>query len=285
MSSTTVHFVGVTKPMDLGSRGPLPEFDRPPVVETAIGVVMLPVEGWKLTHFTRFGRHVEARYPTTEPQDRIITTAIEEFGAPPRPSALVLEAGASSLWWYVDDEHGRLIQLQRDRFVHNWRKNRPDSGYPRYEQTREQFRATWLDFIAFLDQEGLPGPTVLQVEIDYVNHIVRGSGWDTAAEIAQVTPLLNASGRAFLSAPEAMLLNARYLMPNSGGRLHVTLQPAIRNSDKVELLQLTLSARGRPLGSDLDSIMTWCDLGHEWIVRGFVDVTTERMHKLWGRTK
>jgi len=29
--------------------------------------------------------------------------------------------------------------------------------------------------------------------------------------------------------------------------------------------------------------MEWFDLGHEWIVKGFTDFTTEHMHEIWGR--
>jgi len=263
---------------------PLPEFDRPPLVETAIGVVFVPAEGWRLPHFTRFGRHVEDAYSAAEPQERVIATPLEEFGTLPAPTTLVFES-AAALWWYTDDQHGRLIQLQRDRFVHNWRKTTANDRYPKYEQIREQFRTAWLSYLGFLAKENLPVPTVLQIEIDYVNHIERGNGWQSASDIAKLTPLIAAPRADFLPLPEATLLNVRYLIPENRGRLHVTLQPAIRNSDKVELLQLTIGAHGRPSGSDVDSIMNWCDLGHEWIVRGFVDVTTPRMHELWGRIR
>jgi uncharacterized protein (TIGR04255 family) len=266
------------------SNAPLPDFSNPPVIETAIGVVFLPIDGWKLSHFNRFGRQIESRYPSAEPQERFITTPLEEFGAPAKPTELVFESGAA-LWWYVDEKNGRLIQLQRDRFVQNWRKIHPEDTYPHYERTREEFKTAWSEYLAFLTQERLPHPTVLQVEIDYVNHIERGQGWTTPADIPKVTPLLAAQRPQFLPSPEAILLNARYLMPAKRGRLHVSLQPAIRNADKVELLQMTISAHGRPSGSELDSIVSWCDLGHEWIVRGFADVTTVEMHERWGRIR
>ena len=32
------------------------------------------------------------------------------------------------------------------------------------------------------------------------------------------------------------------------------------------------------------SFPNWFDTAHEWIVRGFTDLTTDEAHKLWGRT-
>lgn len=44
---------------------------------------------------------------------------------------------------------------------------------------------------------------------------------------------------------------------------------------------LTLTARGKANeGCDL---MEFVDMAHEWIVRGFADVTTKDMQKEWGR--
>lgn len=279
-----LHSEGVTSTQTQAADSQLPEFEQPPVVETAISVVFLPINGWKLSHFTRFARHVEDDYPDIEPQQRIIATPVEQFGPNTSPQTLMLEPGAG-LWWYVNDEKGRLLQLQRDRFVHNWRKRSATDAYPRYIHTREEFRASWLAFLSFLKQEELTEPTVVQLEIDYINHIEKGAGWDQLSDIVKVTPLLAPPPRGFLPPPEAIQLNGRYLIPSNRGRLHLGLLPAIRNVDKVELLQLTLSARGRPAGSDVESIMAWCDLGHEWIVRGFVDVTTPDMHRIWRRTQ
>lgn len=263
---------------------PLPDFEQPPVIETAIGVVFLPIEGWTLSQFARFGRYVEEDYPDADPQERIIATPIEQFGVAPQPTVLNLQT-APGLWWFVNQARGRLIQLQRDRFVHNWRRTNPEEPYPHYVQTREEFRSAWLNYLSFLEKEGLSAPTVLQVEIDYVNHIERGPGWQEPSDLSRVTPLIGRLPQGFLPNPEGIQLGVRYLMPANRGRLHISLLPAIRNSDKVELLQLTVSAHGRPAGSDIDSVMDWCDLGHEWIVRGFADFTTTEAHSIWRRIR
>jgi hypothetical protein len=42
-----------------------------------------------------------------------------------------------------------------------------------------------------------------------------------------------------------------------------------------------LTARGEPLTGDLDGVLDFIDLGHEWIVRAFESVTSDVMHDLW----
>jgi hypothetical protein len=74
-------------------------------------------------------------------------------------------------------------------------------------------------------------------------------------------------------------------MPNNQGRLPIKLQSAIRHADAKEILQLTLTARGRPASSSLDHVRRWFDLGREWVVQGFADFTTAKMHQLWRRKK
>jgi hypothetical protein len=88
--------------------------------------------------------------------------------------------------------------------------------------------------------------------------------------------------RTFLPAPETVSVSARYLMPERRGRLHVTSQPAIRRVDSHQVMQLTLTARGKPESSRVPDIVAWFDQGHEWIVNGFVDLTTPTMHEIWG---
>jgi hypothetical protein len=61
------------------------------------------------------------------------------------------------------------------------------------------------------------------------------------------------------------------------------MQPAIRRTDAKEILQLNLTARGKPESSTLQHLLDWLDLGHEWIVNGFTDFTTKAMHDHWGK--
>jgi len=53
----------------------------------------------------------------------------------------------------------------------------------------------------------------------------------------------------------------------------------------VPIWILTMTARLLHHGEeDTLSVLNSLDTGHDWVVNGFVDMTSERMHDLWGRT-
>jgi len=48
-------------------------------------------------------------------------------------------------------------------------------------------------------------------------------------------------------------------------------------------LLLELKATGPSSSTDKKAMLDWFDLAHEWIVRGFTDLTAAEAHKLWER--
>lgn len=127
--------------------------------------------------------------------------------------------------------------------------------------------------------------TPIQSEITYVNHLLPGEGWESHSDLAKVLRLVSGAETSFLPNAESTQLVSKYLMDRASapiGRLHVTAQPAYRRTDQLSVFVLTLTARGRPLSDDAVGVAEFMDLGHEWIVRGFTDMTTEGMHGIWG---
>lgn len=120
----------------------------------------------------------------------------------------------------------------------------------------------------------------------YVNHLEVGKGWSSAADIGNVFPAwVGRTSGSFLPSPEGVAFEARYLIPDRAGRLRISVRPAIRNSDGVEIIQMNVSARGGPRGSDDGSLIDWIDKGREWVVRGFADFTSVAMHGIWKRSQ
>ncbi len=267
---------------------PLPEFDAPPVVETLLGVQFQRLESWGVPHFGLFWQLVRDEYPQFEVQPPL-NQQIERFGSDDirAPSRLVLTQDPPVRCWFLNETGGRLLQLQNGHFIHNWRLIGEHDAYPRYDQTiRPAFESEWRRFCEFLTSSRISEPKIAQCEVTYVNHIVQGEGWGSSADLPKVLPCWSgANSGDFLPVPESVVLNANYVLPNQQGRLHITTEPAIRQVDAKEVLQLTLSVRGRPVSSSLADVMKWFDLGREWVVRGFADFTSSPMHKLWKRKK
>jgi uncharacterized protein (TIGR04255 family) len=270
-----------------GSTDPLPAFDNPPVIETLLGVQFVPLQSFSILHFGLYARQISSEYPTHEIHPAL-NPALEDFEASPSAGPRIgisVVAEPDLRCWFIDPTFTQLIQVQRDRFIRNWRKIKPDQVYPHYHDLRPRFQADWERFCLFLQQEGIGTPEVKQCEVTYVNHIELGKGWESYGETDKAIRLVSApTAGGFLGQPEVVHLNTSYVMPEKKGRLHVVVQPVISRPLGKEVIQLTLTARGRPVASGLRDLLEWFDLGHEWVVRGFAELTTREMHATWGRT-
>ncbi len=267
------------------SRPPLPEFGNPPVFETVLGVQFAPLTGFSILQFGLYWGLISKEYPHSDIKPPL-PSIVEEFPKEQKPSSVGIQFMSSpeARCWFVDSTETRVIQIQNDRYIHNWRKVRGDETYPRYNRIKPKFVEEWQRFCGFLETQGIPAPEVNQCEVSYVNHIEKGKGWDSFSNLKDVTAYWTGTpSGTFLTEPESVSLVARFLMPDKKGRLHIEMQPAVRRHDATEVLQLNLTARGKPASSSLDDITDWLDLAHEWVVRGFTDFTTGTMHRIWER--
>lgn len=261
------------------------KFDDPPVTETLLGVQFSPLRKLTLPYIGLYWATVRDAYPNHEVKAPL-TPVTEEFPAPPPSESVGIQFSLEpeARCWFIDTTSTQLIQVQRDRFIRNWRKGAPPhERYPSYDELRPRFERDWAGFFQFLEHHNLGTPEINQCEVTYVNHIDLGRGWRSFGESAQVLSLLASPSTEFLPEAEMVLINARYVMPGGKGRLHVAAQPAMRRDDGKEVMQLSLTARGKPASSLVGDILAWFDVGHEWIVRGFADITTAKMQEIWGR--
>jgi uncharacterized protein (TIGR04255 family) len=269
---------------------PFPSFRRPPVVEVALAVGFEPLPGltaaelgvlWQ-THYRGAGlTEVEEQPPVQMPIEqfdevRPATLKIEMVVTPPPPRL-----------WFRNKAGTELVQVQHNWFARNWRKMETEDEYPHYEVVRGFFDDSLKRFFQFVKDEGLGEILPNQCEVTYLNHILVGDGWDGFGAENQVLSVLSGQPDApYLSRPELARASVQYVIPGEGneavGRLYVVAEPAFRAHDRKPMLVLTLTARGQSQKEGLEGISDFLDLGHEWVVFGFVDVTTERMHETWG---
>jgi uncharacterized protein (TIGR04255 family) len=178
-----------------------------------------------------------------------------------------------------------LIQVQRDRLIINWRKVKGDETYPRYlDEMRPRFEREWREFLTFISDQKIGTISVQQCEVTYVNDLLQGRDWGTFQDsLALFAPWWKDGTDHFLSKPVSLALSGSFEFTPERGRLHFTTHHVRRTGDEREIVQFTLLARGKPAsGSDAD-ILSWMDMGHEWIVRGFSDLTSTQAHRLWKR--
>jgi len=228
---------------------------------------------------------IKDKYPTANVVPPL-EFKIEEFGKEAKIQQwfeFKLNQAPDVRYLYVAEDNSTLVQLQNNKFLRNWRRISPDKEYPSYRVTKPAFVAAWQQFCEFLDEQKLPKPQVLQCEVTYVNQIDASSGWNAFTDLIDGMADLPASeSSGFFPDPESGGLNVQYLMPENRGRLYASLQHLIK-IDTREVLQISLTARGKPLSSDLADVMQWFDLGHEWVVRGFDEITSSKMKEVWKR--
>lgn len=270
--------------------GPLPDFRKPPVIETVLSVQFAPIKEWGIPHLGLFWEAIRKDFSRFEVHPPI-QSDVETFDPPEvvQGPGIRIEVGAmpESRCRYVGDDKHSILQLQNGLFVFNWKKDSLDDEYPKYEQfVRPSFEKYWNQFLAFLKDEDLEEPKAVQCEVTYVNHIPKGEAWDDVGDWSTVFNFLSfPSEMNFLSVPESANIDLAYLIPEKRGRLRAKIRRAIRISDRCDVIALHLIARGRPESSALDGIVDWFELGHEWVVRGFTELTTKKMHQIWERVK
>jgi len=132
----------------------------------------------------------------------------------------------------------------------------------------------------------LTAPIPVQYELTYRNHIVAPEDWPGLGGIAKVFPDLawRTNENRFLPAPTDMKWDCSFEMPGQQGRLHVSLKHGFRKQDKKRVLVLDLTARGMGSDDTRPAQEEWFAMAHEWVVRGFVDLTSEDAQRsYWGK--
>lgn len=261
----------------------LPDFADPPVAETVLSVQFESVTAMRAAHFGMFWGQIIDRFPTTEEHSEL-SHVVEQFPDQPRSVGIQFEAvevPPTPRFWFINGSGTELVQLQRDRFIKNWRKVGPEQNYPRYETVREGFESDFSLFKRFVSANNLGQIGIDQCEVTYVNHIVAGRGWDSYADVDKVFRPWSQPNGAVPGKADGVTFNARFPINDAKGspigRLHAVVQPVVRTDDGRQMFLFSLTARGQ-LGNGTE----FFDIGRDWIVRSFKELTTNEMHKVWG---
>lgn len=271
----------------------LPDFEHPPVTEVALAVQFEPLSALRTPQIGLLWNEFRKEFPRIE-EHAPLGRMVERFGivGQPKPEVRLemTQTPPVPRCWFLKENDTELIQVQQDRFAHNWRKVGEGDEYPRYEYVREHFRTELERFGDFVRRERVGDLEPDHCELTYVNHIVSGCGWEDHGQVGEILSVLVPKySEPFLPDAEEFRLWAAYVIPGTDGepvgRLRVSMDPAFRKNDARPMFVLNLVARARPEGRDIDSIFRVLDIGREWIVKGFAAITTEKMHKLWGRKR
>jgi uncharacterized protein (TIGR04255 family) len=263
-----------------GHPTPLPAYDKPPVIEVVCGIEFNALEKFKAPYLGLFWHQLRDRFTTCEhaPPLGAFTLPKDDIGIqfPPLPRV-----------WLINELQNKLIQLQNDRFLFNWRRMTPDEPYPHYDEIIQEFRENLRLFQDFVQTESLGSISLIENELSYINHIPIGDGWNSLSEIGEIFPDLSWSQNEerFLPKPENWNWRTAFKLPNDRGQLLIRLHSASRKVDQAKLLILEVKAKGLIESNVGDSTWEWFNIAHEWIVRGFTDLTgSDIQQNQWQRS-
>lgn len=255
------------------------KYRNPPVIEVVSGFVFEPIHGLTIAHFGLFWERIVKEFPEAK---HAVPIGLEE-GTPGGEPYFVPRL------WLVNSSQDALIQLQANRFYFNWREGPNKSAYSSYTKIYEQFMRYWKLYVRVLSDVKIQQPQLQRCELTYVNHIAQSAGWSSMMDVGNVvTPLSWTKGETdgFLPAPKNVNWTVTFDLPDGKGILTAKMQPARRSvRDKQELiLTLELSAVGAPTDRSDAGLESWFDTAHEWIVKGFEDMTAKNVqHAVWGK--
>ncbi len=259
-----------------------PSYKNPPVIEVVCGVDFKRIQQFKAPHLGLFWQKLRADYP--------ICQHAPPLGFPPKPSGPEIEFELPPFLlpriWFINEQNNGLIQIQNDRFLYNWRRMDEKESYPRYRNVIEAFRANLELFERFLAEENLDPLIPIECELTYINHILKGEGWESIAHIHKVLPDLNwrSNNKRFLPEPRDLGWRTSFALPEDKGLLNVKLNHASRKIDNRPVFVLEISARGLGADKSLDAMWSWFEIAHEWIVWGFTDLTGKEVQAtIWER--
>ena len=262
------------------------EFVSPPAIEVALAVGFQPLPALGAVEVVRLWESSFRRgFPKVQEQLRV-TTLIEQFGPRSSLPSFRFELGESPRLprlWFLSPDESELVQVQNDWFARNWRQRDGGPEYPHYPKIRDPFAVDLSHLSEHIRRRKLGAFVPIHCELTYINHILLTPGESDIRRVlgffAEDAPM------GPLGEPEAVRFGVQWLISHEGepvGRLHLTAEPAVRQTDMQDVTVLTMTARGRPIGEGAAGVLSFMDLAHDFVVRTFVAVTTDKMHNVWG---
>ncbi|CCK58874.1 Conserved protein of unknown function [Mycobacterium canettii CIPT 140070010] len=252
----------------------LPSFDRPPVVEVAVGVHFLQLPGLTTVALVRLVDELwGSRYTRTVEQP-----PLPPLVPPGSTVAFQFQTGSPPIrLWSLTDDDSFLIQVQHDRLLLNWRKIKDDDPYPRYRRLRGDFAELWQAFSSYIGDHdyGVLQPSI--AEVGFFNRVpiqnateipmfvkALNPGWGISGQLATAYQIEREITDRLPAAHQNIAFNYR---PENG---HMQLEISTR---------IEVDTASGAASAVLDSL----DTAHHIGVLTFDTVTTETAHSAWGR--
>lgn len=247
----------------------LPDFTRPPLVEIAVGLMFEPLE---INSISLAQLYLQWRedYPSFEEHPAIPSL--------PSTPGLIFEVDVPRIRFWFLNNSGRLIQVQRDRLIVNWRKEAESADYPRYSSLRAELEQRADQFSEFLAGQHQSPLKPNAIEVTYVNQVPLAG---ESSNLSDIVSMLQHTPEDVGSPVETNLsvrFDASASLERESAALVINAQRSSTVDPPLAVLQLSCSTRVRDLSDAFEAL----DRARYHLVHSFQSITTDKMHEKWG---
>jgi len=242
------------------------DLNKPPVIEVVIGSQFDgPI--FDNSYIYDFYQKIKKDFPVVRENPPLPSIISNQN----RPDQTRILQGFNSRRFFINAKGDKLIQLQTDRLLFNWRKNNSEV-YPRFTNVLEDF----LKIFELLSQDiKTSASKVNQLEITFIDHISLKDFELDSYKLSDIFTHLNFSQnlRNFdcnLSIPQESIQ----------GNLNVSIKSAVNIADQNKIIVFESTCRGNKIATE--TLETWYQKAHTILLDCFIDLFTDKSKKIWG---
>ncbi|MDZ7777255.1 MAG: TIGR04255 family protein [Bacteroidales bacterium] len=180
----------------------------------------------------------------------------------------------SSRKLFFNSKETKLIQIQHNKLLFNWRKAGGNEEYPHFDNVYAEFKKIYEKLTEKKNQN-----TINQYEVTYVDHI---NMKDFGIEAFNTNSILSFNNFDNKEVIKSIFQHFSIPQIDLNGNINLQVQSAIRNDDKSKVLVIESTCRGYSTNVSFDE---WYNIAHERLVNQFEKMTTENAQLIWEKEK
>ncbi|AFZ60377.1 TIGR04255 family protein [Anabaena cylindrica FACHB-243] len=249
-------------------------FTRPPLDEIIFSVEFV-APGFSSVHFGLYWESIRLDFPVQQDKRPIILEENEN-------STPLLQRV-----WFISNDGKKLIQLQDNLFIFNWRYDQQNKN-PAFEDILKEFIYHWNHLKAWWLNIAQESIELRNYGLTYINQIGKKLGWENAKDYSKIFNFGTTEGTDLLNFPVSLDFKISFLLPDNSGTLLIRLEQLSRSDNYSEevisddelflFFQLLTKSSNTTI-----PIIDWFTSAHDYVVTAFLELTKDEAQKSWGR--